>query len=300
MRRTLESVSAQTVPPALWVVVDDGSTRRAPRRYSRSMRSSAALSARRAARRPRPADVWAPGSSRRSTPGSRRAPRRVRLRVQARPRPRPSGSLLRAAHGAHGGAIPRIGTSSGKPYFVDPRTGALVPEVCGDEMSVGMTKFYRVACFREIGGFVRQVMWDGIDCHRCRMLGWIAESVDSQSPPLRAPAADGLEPEGHLDRTRRARATGSTSWEPRPSTCWPSRSTGCRSTRWPLGSLAMLWGYFSKRRHAASPRYEDVGSSGPSCGATSTLASCVANGRPPGGSTRSQEPVWRTAHPAGA
>jgi hypothetical protein len=36
-------------------------------------------------------------------------------------------------------------------------------------MSVGMTKFYRVSCFKEIGGFVRQVMWDGIDCHRVRM-----------------------------------------------------------------------------------------------------------------------------------
>jgi len=36
-------------------------------------------------------------------------------------------------------------------------------EICGDEMVVGRTKFYRVACFREIGGFVRQVMWDGID-----------------------------------------------------------------------------------------------------------------------------------------
>ena len=43
-----------------------------------------------------------------------------------------------------------------------------------------MTKFYRTACFREIGGFVREVMWDGIDCHRCRMLGWIAESVDDE------------------------------------------------------------------------------------------------------------------------
>ena len=58
-----------------------------------------------------------------------------------------------------------------------------MPEVCGDEMSVGMTKFYRVACFKEIGGFVRQVMWDGIDCHRSRMLGWMAESVDDE--PLR-------------------------------------------------------------------------------------------------------------------
>jgi hypothetical protein len=43
-------------------------------------------------------------------------------------------------------------------------------------MSVGMIKFYRVAV-QESGGFVRQLMWDGIDCHRARMLGWIAESV---------------------------------------------------------------------------------------------------------------------------
>jgi hypothetical protein len=50
-------------------------------------------------------------------------------------------------------------------------------------MSVGMTKFYRVACFKEIGGFVREVMWYGIDYHRCRMLGWIAESVDLE--PIR-------------------------------------------------------------------------------------------------------------------
>src|SRR4029450_12684008 len=80
-------------------------------------------------------------------------------------------------------ATPRLGTLSGKPYFVRAKDGALVAEVCGDEMSVGMTKFYRTACFREIGGFVREVMWDGIDCHRCRLLGWIAETVDDE--PLR-------------------------------------------------------------------------------------------------------------------
>ena len=48
---------------------------------------------------------------------------------------------------------PRIGTCSGKPY-VPSESGSLVNEACGDEMSVGMTKFYRVACFQEIGGFV--------------------------------------------------------------------------------------------------------------------------------------------------
>ena len=48
-------------------------------------------------------------------------------------------------------------------------------------MSVGASKFYRTSCFREIGGFVREVMWDGIDCHRCRMLGWIAQSADDEA-----------------------------------------------------------------------------------------------------------------------
>jgi hypothetical protein len=31
---------------------------------------------------------------------------------------------------------PRIGTTSGKASYVYPRSGALVPEICGDEMSV--------------------------------------------------------------------------------------------------------------------------------------------------------------------
>lgn len=74
---------------------------------------------------------------------------------------------------------PRIGTCSGKAYFRDPNNPErLISEHCGDESSVGMTKFYRITCFRQIGGFVRQVMWDGIDSHRCRLLGWISCSWD--------------------------------------------------------------------------------------------------------------------------
>lgn len=71
-------------------------------------------------------------------------------------------------------ADPRLGTASGKSWLdID---GRLVPERTSDDFSQGQTKLYRVACFHEIGGFVREVMWDGIDCHRCRMLGWNARS----------------------------------------------------------------------------------------------------------------------------
>ena len=86
-------------------------------------------------------------------------------------------------------ANPRLGNCSGKPYFPGPSNhaktfdGELISEGCGDENAIGASKFYRVACFRQIGGFVRQVMWDGIDGHRCRMKGWIAESWDD--PELR-------------------------------------------------------------------------------------------------------------------
>jgi poly-beta-1,6-N-acetyl-D-glucosamine synthase len=79
------------------------------------------------------------------------------------------------------GEDPRIGTASGKPYMM--LRGRLVSEKCGDENSVGMVKFYRTECFEQIGGFVRMLMWDGIDGHRCRMLGWIAISWDD--PDLR-------------------------------------------------------------------------------------------------------------------
>ena len=59
----------------------------------------------------------------------------------------------------------------------------MVYERHGDDTSLGMTKFYRMDRFEAIGGFVREVMWDGIDCHLCRMHGWIACSWDD--PDLR-------------------------------------------------------------------------------------------------------------------
>ena len=130
------------------------------------------------------------------------------------------------------------------------------PEVCGDEMSVGMTKFYRVACFREIGGFVRQVMWDGIDCHRARMLGWIAESVDDE--PLRFVH---LRPQGASQKgiwTGRLRK-GFGQYFMGTSPLYYLVVVIYHLPAYPalIGSAAMLWGYFRSWLKRL-PRYDDL------------------------------------------
>jgi hypothetical protein len=76
-------------------------------------------------------------------------------------------------------ADPLLGNFSGKTY-IPTKGGKWVSERMGDENAIGASKFYRVRCFRDIGGFVAQVCWDGIDGHRCRMLGWKAMSEDSE------------------------------------------------------------------------------------------------------------------------
>ncbi|MDY7107621.1 MAG: glycosyltransferase family 2 protein [Planctomycetota bacterium] len=72
-----------------------------------------------------------------------------------------------------------LGNFSGKSYVRE--NGRLVSERLGDENAIGAAKFYRVPCFRDIGGFVRQVSWDGIDGHMCRLRGWIAQSEDDEA-----------------------------------------------------------------------------------------------------------------------
>lgn len=81
----------------------------------------------------------------------------------------------------HFRANPRLGTASGKCWV--PVDGQLVLERTHDGFSHGVAKLFRRECFEEIGGFVRQVMWDGIDCHSCRMHGW--DAVSLEDPTLR-------------------------------------------------------------------------------------------------------------------
>jgi len=164
-------------------------------------------------------------------------------------------------------ADPRIGTCSGKAYFYSPGPpdeqvhfpltdmSRLVSEKIADEHSIGASKFYRMGCFRQIGGFVRELMWDGIDGHRCRQLGWRAASWDD--PDLRFVH---LRPMGTSHKnwwTGRVRH-GFGQYYMGTTPVWMLATAAYRMTRRPyvVGGLGMLWGYF-RSMIRRDPRYGD-------------------------------------------
>jgi hypothetical protein len=152
--------------------------------------------------------------------------------------------------------MPRLGTCSGKAYFREKSTGRLISEKCGDEMSVGMTKFYRVECFKEIGGFVREVMWDGIDCHRCRMLGWIARSWDEPDIRFIHLRAMGSSQKGILTGRRR-HGFGQYFMGTSLAYILVSALFRLRHPPFLIGSLAMLNGYLGSLLQGKE-RYNDL------------------------------------------
>ncbi len=253
MRRTLESVRRQTVPPALWIIVDDGSTDETPQILAEFARQMPCLRVIR--REDRGHRSVGPGVVEAFYAGYRTVDSgafeymcKLDLDLDL-----PSGyfeELIRRMENE-----PRLGTCSGKPYYPGPG-GRPISEGCGDEMSVGMTKFYRTECFLEIGGFVPEVMWDGIDCHRCRMLGWSARSFDDPELRFLHLRPMGSSQEG-LWRGRWRHGAGQ--WFMGTGLLYMTASALYRATRPPLflGGLAMWLGYIASML-ARKPRYGDI------------------------------------------
>lgn len=250
-RKTLDAVVAQTEPPSLWVIVDDGSRDDTPgildeygalhsfirvvRLQDRGYRKVGGGVI----------DAFEAGYQT-IDPSEFEFVCKLDLDLEL-PRGYFADLIDRMV------AEPRLGTFSGKPYF---RHGdRLVSERIGNENSAGMTKFYRTCCYEAIGGFVHDIMWDGIDGHRCRMLGWIAASSDD--PELRFVH---LRPMGTSDRswwTGRVRH-GRGQWFMGTGPGYLVATAIFRMSRPPrvVGGLGMLWGYFtSALRHR--PRYPD-------------------------------------------
>ena len=254
MRRTLDTVAAQTVPPALWVVVDDGSTDSTPEILDDYMEKLDSLRVVR--REDRGGRAVGPGVIEAFYAGLETVDLgefdyvcKLDLDLDL-----PAVYFERLIEAME--ADERLGTCSGKPYYPHPDTGEPVSEHCGDETSVGMTKFYRTECFQEIGGFVREVMWDGIDCHRCRMLGWRAASWDE--PEIRFMH---LRPMGssHKSLWVGRKRHGFGQWFMGTGPVYMLASGVFRATKRPyiIGGLGMLVGYFGAMLRR-TPRYPDM------------------------------------------
>ena len=174
LRKTIDSMTAQAHRPGLWIIVDDGSSD-----------DTGAIAETAAREQP-----WIrvihrkPGEQRRVGPGVIEAFYAGLDTVDLRDfdfvckldgdlefAPAYFAELL-----GRFAADPALGTASGKAWVAVG--GRLVPERSGAAFSLGAAKLYRRSCFEAIGGFERAVMWDGIDCHRCRQLGWKAVSYD--------------------------------------------------------------------------------------------------------------------------
>lgn len=252
MRETLDTVIAQTVQPGKWIIVDDGSTDETPKilaEYAnahdwieivtRADRGHRAVG-------PGVIDAFYAGYD---TINPADFDYLCKLDLDLRLPERYFEILIERME-----QNPRMGTCSGKSYVEEG--GQLISERKGDETSLGMTKFYRVACFQETGGFVREVMWDGIDCHRCRMLGWIACSWDE--PELRFVH---LRPMGSSQQSiytgRMRHGFGQYFMGTGLAYMVASALYHVNDKPYVLGALAMIWGWLSSALKG-SPRYDDL------------------------------------------
>jgi len=251
MRETLDSVISQSLRPAKWIIVDDGSTDSTPDILTEYRAKHDWIEV-----------VTRPDRGQRSVgPGVVEAfyagynainpddyEYLCKLDLDLRLPHRYFEILINKMT-----ADPRIATCSGKAYIHE--NGRLVAERHGDDTSLGMTKFYRVACFKGIGGFVREVMWDGIDCHRCRMNGWIACSWDE--PELRFVH---LRPMGSSQQSifRGRIRHGYGQYFMGTGLLYMVASAISRINQKPyvLGSVAMLWGWVRSAMDR-KPRYYD-------------------------------------------
>lgn len=250
---TIEAVAAQTVLPAKWLIVDDGSKDETPRILAEAARRHPFIQVVRREDRgqrsvgPGVIDAFYHGLAQ-VDPGEYDYLCKFDCDLDLGPR-----YFERTME--HFERDEWLGTLSGKLYL--KHGDKFIPERTGDENSVGPVKFYRRVCFEDIGGFVREVCWDGIDGHMCRMHGWVASSVD--------------EPELRIKHLRQMGSSHISLWTGRKR--WgrgkyfmgtmPAYMAAVALYRmlerpYVVGGLGILWGYVTAR-WAGAPRMSDPG-----------------------------------------
>ena len=254
MRQTLDSVIAQSILPKQWIIVDDGSTDATPeildeyvkrfdwikvvRRIDRGRRSVG----------PGVIEAFYAGLEEVKIDSYEYL---CKLDLDLRLPNKYFEILINRMRENE-----KIATCSGKSY-IETKDGSIKSERHGDENSIGASKFYRVDRFKELGGFVREVMWDGIDGHRCRMRGWIACSWDE--PSLRfihlRPMGSS---QGNIFVGRMRHGYGQ--YYMGSGFLWMLATAVYRVNEKPyfIGGMAILWGWL-KSWMKNLPRYEEAG-----------------------------------------
>jgi glycosyltransferase involved in cell wall biosynthesis len=147
-----------------------------------------------------------------------------------------------------------LGAASGKPMLEEGEK--LVEERTHDEMVAGMINFYRRECFEEIGGFVREVHWDGIAFHRARMNGWRTCSIDHPDINFIHKRLMGSSDKGVL--TGRMRwGRGQHFMGTHPLYLFAIGVYRMFEKPWFLGGLFIILGYF-KAMLESMPQYDDL------------------------------------------
>jgi len=252
IRDTLDSVLAQTVLPKRWIIIDDGSTDDTPRILANYAKKHKFIEVHRREDRGKRAlgggvvEVFNQGME---ILGDDPVEFVCKLDVDLILPPRYFERLLEEM-----AKDERLGSVSGKPYY---RAGdELKSERIGDDVSAGMTKFYRRAFLDDIGGLVKGLICDGIDCYRGRMLGWRSKSIEDRELRFSHLRPMGSSDKGIMTGRRRL---GEGYWFLGAAPSFVLASAVYRLQHRPalIGSIATLQGY-ARAWLTRMPLYDDL------------------------------------------
>ena len=168
VRKTLDSMVAQTVQPQEWLLVDDGSTddtRAIIESYAANHPWIRVIGRDDRGYRQLGSGVIVAFNFGRERLESKNYEYIAKLDGDMSFPPRYLEIMLEKLQ-----SDPQLAAVSGKVFR--PEKGDYVEEFIINDMVAGQFKLYKRSAFDDIGGFTQTILWDGIDIHRCRIKGY--------------------------------------------------------------------------------------------------------------------------------
>ncbi len=135
---------------------------------------------------------------------------------------------------------PRLGIAGGRVH--DLVNGELIRMSSLPEMTFGVVKCWRRACFEQIGGIARHPGWDGLDCYKAMMHGWQTRTFEDEAMLIQHLRPTGSSQKGvFTGRVRRGR--GHYVMGAHPIWTLASALYHVQEPPFVLGSLFVIYGY---------------------------------------------------------